>query len=107
MKELLLIAALSAPALSFNAPMTTETTFNQADAAFFSMLRAMSPNGYVAMVAESALPSVLRNVPHGGFILIDGPYGRVLEYFRGRDFERLPMLWRDKHIYRRQVGRSA
>lgn len=80
---------------------------DEADIAMLSFLRSMSPTGYVGYSTFDELSKSVFNTPPGGFLLIAGSYGRVLEYFRGRDFERLPFMWRDKHIYRRQIGRSA
>jgi hypothetical protein len=77
--------------------------FTEADKAFFRMLKAMVPEGEgpkILFIPYTAMHKSY-NVRPGGFVLVSGPYDLVTTYFKYRHWERLPFMFRERHIYRK------
>lgn len=98
--ELFLCAALALPPVNFFKPPLTK-----ADETFFRFVREVTDSN-LKFVHKTAtwdqMTKVIFEMPKGGVVFIDQEFDKLLNYFRGRDFERFPMMWRTYHIYRRR-----
>ncbi len=101
MKEIFLIAALALPSFQKEKP------FSDADRAAFAMFKAINDDVQI-MKFDDDLPRKIMRLSPGGFIFVSGEYARIKLYFKNRDFEPLPFLWRNHVIYRKKMrGFSA
>jgi hypothetical protein len=78
--------------------------FTPADKAFLKGLQSMVPDsgeGPKMLLLEARELAKAYQLRPGGFALVRGDYSLVEAYFRYRGWERLPFLWRDRHIYRK------
>jgi hypothetical protein len=111
MKELFLIAALSAHPVSFNPPLGNETKFSEADKQFFAYLREYTNQESktdIAMVSvpieDAYLGQWFAVLDPGGFLIIK--IGQLLGYeliLQMANFQKLPFTWRGYQIWRKPV----
>lgn len=102
--EIFLIGALAFPPIGFFKPPLTP-----ADRAFFEFVSQISGNSLTFVKPKSSWDSITEavfKIPKGGFIFIE-EFGKLHDYFKERDFEYFPMMWRTYHIYRRRGAVSA
>lgn len=85
--------------------------FSEADQAFFRFLGAMGPEHpdriliLEAPYTEEDLLKGLWWLQPGGFLLVNDAFGVAMKYFKPRNWERLPFLWKDYSIYRKPLQR--
>ena len=98
--EAFLICALSLPLESaWHPPLTN------ADHSFFRMLDEIS-GGYITLLPRpynlEALQEMVFHAHPGSILLVENNFGMVHKFFKGRNWERLPMSWRGYYIYRKR-----
>lgn len=96
--ELFLVCALALPPEYFYVNITP------ADKAFFSMIREMADE--IVFLSKKNWHKGILTIRPGTIVFIQEELGELLFYFKGRDYERFPFMWKEFHIYRRR-GTSA
>jgi hypothetical protein len=102
--EIFLLCALALPPAGAFRPALTS-----ADTSFFEFLRSMDYDNLHFVHGRDPWQKLIETVAgirKGGILLVDKKYGVLIEYFKGRDFMRLPFTWRTYYIFRRR-GSSA
>jgi hypothetical protein len=102
--ELFLICALSLSGdVAWKPPLTV------GDQDLMSFMRALSIHTMSFVHKKTPWEYFTQSVTHtpkGGVLFIEYDFGKLEEYFKGRDWERFPFKWRDYYIYRKR-GYSA
>lgn len=100
--ELFLACALALPSQGGWRPPLT-----RADRDFHSFMRQLT-NYELGFINKKdsweTLTQKVRNTPPGGIIFIEQEFDKLHNYFKERDFEYFPFMWRGYHIYRRRGG---
>jgi uncharacterized membrane protein YgdD (TMEM256/DUF423 family) len=99
--------AFSRSVLSLKPAASFQRNFSEADQAFFKFLHEISYSNHVGMTDFEHVQKFVMRTPPGGVLLVEGPIGDVIAYFKGRDFEKLPFIWKTHHIYRRRMSSAA
>ena len=103
--ELFLIGALALPPVGFFRPPLTP-----ADRAFFDFVQQIAVGHLVFLHKTASWEQITKRVfemPPGTIFFIDQEFGKLHNYFKGRDFEYFPMHWRGYSIYRKRGSSSA
>lgn len=95
---ILVSSALALPSEYFHVNITP------ADKAFLTMMKDMA-NDLIFLHEKNWRKGILSIQP-GDIVFIKEKLETLLFYFKGRDYERFPYMWKEFHIYRKR-GTSA